>query len=164
MQQLSAEKLSYYLTRMVYRDTALIEDAHAQRSRMDAALYQQAYQTLTEKLAWVERNQQLLAGLHTEADFLKLRRQKTAQQMAELRGYVSAWHLYTLSRSEWDPPERQPLTDRPDDAAAYLLEGRFRQGCEQGDVLSDAVMYALNKDIYNRMYTLVCLRLPENPG
>ena len=29
MQQLSAEKLSYYLTRMVYRDTALIEDAHA---------------------------------------------------------------------------------------------------------------------------------------
>ena len=77
-------------------------------------------------------------------------------EQKEFRYYVSSF--YTLSRytCDWDPPIKLELAGKPENLAQFILDGHFMECCKKRCVLSDATMCYLNKDIYNRIYTLLC--------
>ncbi len=54
----------------------------------------------------------------------------------------------------WDEPKVLD-EDVPKDLASYVLGGAFLECCNQHKVLNDETMCYINKDVYNRFYTLV---------
>lgn len=48
---------------------------------------------------------------------------------------------------DWDPKNGS--------GASYILAGEFLNCCRNGEVLGDATMCRINKDVHNRIYTLL---------
>ncbi|MBQ7505296.1 MAG: hypothetical protein IJT79_08280 [Ruminococcus sp.] len=56
----------------------------------------------------------------------------------------------------WGKPEA--ILDRNiSDRAMFILQGLFKVFCEAGQVFDDKAYLYIRKDIYNRIYTLICL-------
>ena len=65
-------------------------------------------------------------------------------------------YMVMLSRSfeQWTAPKVIDK-DIPKDLAEFIVRGRLKKACENGERLDDAVMQIINTDVNNRFYTLV---------
>lgn len=54
----------------------------------------------------------------------------------------------------WDAPIQLENVNK-NNLADFLLEGKFKEHCHKNSQLNDSIMKQLNKDIYNRVYTLL---------
>lgn len=68
--------------------------------------------------------------------------------------YMLGFAYYGASIHEWQPAIK---LDAPygDDIAEYLLSGRFKQACSNGEILNNELMKQINIDVHNRMFTLI---------
>lgn len=151
---LSDEELAKIFAHYIYRTA--VEDFHSRRSaRMDEAFYATVLHTVSSNLRKVARNHRLLAATKEE----ELERVLTAMYAAraiEFFKYAEVFSYLCKYKvgSNWDDPVLLQ-TDPPKDKAAYLLDGEFREGCTRHWELDNAAMCSINKDVCNRIYTLM---------
>ncbi len=60
--------------------------------------------------------------------------------------------------SSWDDAVEVELPTKKD-LTEYILSGKFLEFCQSGAKLTDSTMRELNRDIHNRVYTLVINKL-----
>ena len=56
---------------------------------------------------------------------------------------------------KWDKAELVDVHIRRNGLATFVLSGKFKECCEKGCILDDNTMHYVNKDIYNRVYSLL---------
>lgn len=57
--------------------------------------------------------------------------------------------------ASWDPAQTIDCNLDCGSLANYVLLGRFLECCNNGAILNDKTMCYINKDIHNRIYTLL---------
>lgn len=156
----SPEKVALIFAHYAYRNTE-IEDMHAGNSViMDTAVYERAYKIVSKKIRSIKRNHAFFLSVQDEAELI-LRLQKLGgTRPLEITRYcleVGACAIYSYG-TDWDKPKL--LDDEiPNDLACYILNGAFLECCNKHVAMDDVAMCYINKDIYNRFYTLVLKKI-----
>lgn len=78
------------------------------------------------------------------------------QRQSEFVEFVIAIAFFDMAKfgSNWDeaveiePPAEQNIVE-------YILPGKFLECCKSGTVMDDIAMREINRDIHNRVYTLM---------
>lgn len=154
---LSLEKQAYCLARMVYRDTE-IEDYHHAGAALGPEIYGEMLRTVRQNLGKVRRHHRRMLSIQTAAEAEALLRRMQPSERQSFIAYVRHFEFLARFHCDWDPPRQLELPAPPADLAGFILGGHFLAGCESRRVLTDPVMCWINKDIYNRIYTLACRR------
>lgn len=155
---LSLKDQAFYLTRLIYRDTE-IEVFHSNAASLGSALYAQMLAIVDENVKKVKRCHARMLQVQTEEDINDQLLKMPPTDRDEWLDYVLHFNFLSKCRCNWDPPEKMELSSRPESLSVYLLDGHFSECCEKHCVLSDPVMRYINKDIHNRIYTLLCEKL-----
>lgn len=154
-------KMAYAITRYAYRNTAL-EDYHSKSIMMDMSFYKRIYKIVYAKLKKVgllnkyiqeyqgdmlenKENYEIL--LNTVPEELKF---KFMRYLGEIVGLVLEYH-----ETDWDSAKILDNTVNSKSAATYVLSGHFLECCKNGAILDDKTMCYINRDVYNRIYTLL---------
>ncbi len=161
--RLTDEELAKIFTHMVYRDTA-VEDYHSKTVRMGEALYAAVLRIVSSNLRKIVRNHRLLVSMKQEELGAGLDAMYPTRAMEFLK-YAQTLSYYCSFKagSHWDAPvflQIEPLKDW----AAFLLDGAFREGCAEHWLFDDKAMCRINKDVCNRIYTLIRLGLLPPPA
>ena len=147
------QKLAIGLTHVIYRNTA-IEDMHSVGAQMDKAFYDDAYYYFKQMMDIADRNNDIykmfLADNGEELLTQKLNNSETSSEEKEI---IAVIYFYSLN-SEWDIPTLCS-DELIEDKTEYMLKGKFKEHCDKGSKLGDRVMCEINKDICNRIYTLL---------
>ncbi len=146
------KRLAKSITHYIYRNTAL-EDYHADGVTMSAAFYDTMYGIISEKLKTVVAETD--AFLHCPPEKIQeIFARFSPENTDTFERYVIEISFGFHYGTSWDEPVY--LTEKPQgDLTAYVLGGQFRAHCEAGACLDDAAMCRINKDVYNRVYTLL---------
>lgn len=118
------------ITHYVYRNTRL-EDFHAECVQMDRNFYRIIYNTVRTKLKNVRELQ------------LKFIR------------YLQDITFGLFFGTNWDTAVQAEKIRANQSYANYVLAGKFNECCQNGCLLNDATMRIINKDVHNRIYTLL---------
>ncbi len=161
--RLSKEELAKIFAHFLYRNTA-VEDYHRENVCMDEKLYAAVLRIVTSNLRKVARNHNLLLSVKEE-ELASVVNAMYPTRAMEFLHYAQEFAFYCTYKPGfgWDPPvllQTQP----PKDKAVYLLGGEFLRGCTRRWDFDDSAMCRINKDIYNRIYTLVCMGLLPAPA
>lgn len=152
---ISLENQAFYLSRYIYRDTK-IETYHQENVALSMELYKEMIGIVHENIRKVQRYHNIMLALQTEKDVdTQLPRMSPAERN-EFILYVSYYNFLSKCLCNWNPPEKIEMLSLPQDLSAFILDGHFRECCNKHSVLTDPVMCYINKDVYNRIYTLMC--------
>lgn len=148
MQILPNRRIAYILTRICYREAKCWEDYHSQKVKLDMHIYE-------EMLSTVKLN--LLFYLQF-VKYMRMSKEEWLSIVKELPQQVQdimlAILLYSSGFFEWEPAEK--LNEQiPKDITTFLLCGRLKLACENGEVLDNSLMKQINIDVHNRMFTLI---------
>ena len=148
MQILPNRRIAYILTRICYREAKCWEDYHSQKVKLDMHIYE-------EMLSTVKLN--LLFYLQF-VKYMRMSKEEWLSIVKELPQQVQdimlAILLYSSGFFEWKPAEK--LNEQiPKDITTFLLCGRLKLACENGEVLDNSLMKQINIDVHNRMFTLI---------
>lgn len=134
---------AYALTRICYRDLDIVENSHASPSIVcNQSFYDETYKECSERITeWVPR---ILDEIKFQIENIQ-----TYDQEAAFLLQISAFEF-----KSWDPPKliRNKYND---DIAGFLLDGKFKDACNEGWILDDKAMNIINHDVHNRVYTLL---------
>ena len=140
----SLENQAFYLSRIIYRDT-VIEDYHHDGAVLGA----------DGNVKKVRRCHRRMLDIQSEGDADSLLRRMSAAERDEFVSYCSCFNFLSKCRCNWDPPEKLEISSIPNNLSVFILDGHFSECCKKHSVLTDPVMRYINKDIYNRVYTLM---------
>ena len=148
MQLMSNKKIAYVLTVLAYRNVGIWEDYHAQKKILDMSVYYEMCHSVNEKLNILLPYMKYLRMDAGE----RLSKGSTLSQ--EEQDYILGFEFISMSSHEWLPAK---TIDEPicDDLAEYMLDGRFKTACENGEQLDNNVIMQINIDVHNRVYTLI---------
>lgn len=149
---------AFYFSKLIYRDTE-IETYHRSGVALGTELYDGMLKIVDKNVRKVLRCHHILLAVQTEEDIDAQLRQMSSSKRNEFRSYAMAFNYLSKCKCNWDPPERIELQLNPKNLAKFILDGHFKECCEKHCVLTDPVMCYINKDIYNRIYTLMCENL-----
>lgn len=147
------------ITLYAYRNTKL-EGYHVEKAVMDKEFYRAIYNVVRDKLNNVKLLQRYLdafpdCDLNDKQNFDRLMESVPEQLHFKFLIYskniVGAWIL----ASHWDDAVRAEPIRAGQSCANYVLAGKFSECCKSGCKLTDAVMCEINKDVHNRIYTLL---------
>ena len=147
------QRLAIGLTHYIYRNTK-IEDYHADMVNMDNRLYLWALDYYKERIKIVLRRKKIIKALeNNDIEAIK--------EMLEYYGEKSPVYcmifeiILFMANTTWDAPVEVEKKDPHTTGYRYMLEGKFFRHCMDGDKLDNKVMCDINKDICNRIYTLL---------
>ncbi len=155
---LPEERLANILTQYVYR-TPEVEAFHRKKAVMDEALYAKVFRVVSSNLRKIARNHGRLVSTELK-DLPSVVEEMSPARRTEFLRYMQAIAFYCLIQPQTE--ERAPallVAEQPKENAAFLLGGAFRDGCDRGLPLDDEAMDRIEKDILDRMYTLLRLGL-----
>ena len=152
------KKIAKAIVHYAYRNTK-IEDYHAENVVMDMELYKDIYKMVHQKMGNVQRYTHYIlefARREREGKSLGAKEFELVKEEDRL-GFVRYYkeiQFSTLFGTNWDEPE---LVDVKigGTLARFVLDGEFKRACINGDNLDDKIMEKINKDIYNRIYSIV---------
>lgn len=149
------------ITHYVYRNT-LIEDYHSQRIKMDMKLYKKIYKVVCIKLKEVKKFHPYIYNSPQKFPDLKDMRNcliviNSVSEEAKLKAikYCEAIWLNMFYGTSWEVAAKLDINSNMKYEAAYILEGHFIECCKNGEILDNKTMCYINKDIHNRVYTLL---------
>ena len=149
-EKISIELLSIGVAHAVYRNTE-VEDFHAECRLMDKALYDDVYKIVSEKVNLLIKNIPILIFVHQNG-LLPIEDFKDFS-MAEL-DFLACVLFGIQCGIEWDMPENNDLYTGGD-ITEYLLNGEFKKRCDSRSTFDDTVTKPINKDIVNRIYSVL---------
>ena len=154
--KLNMESLAIGLSHTIYINTDFIENSHAKVALMDDRFYDDVYSVVA---AGIEDMKRYWFGLENLCQFsiseIANTMFATPIGMYKNAEYISTVIFGILCGSQWDSPIEleEEITNN---WAEYVLSGEFKKHCDGkthfGD---DALMAEINKDIYNRIYTIL---------
>lgn len=156
LNDLDNAKIALIFAHYAYRNTE-VEDLHAGDSViMDDDVYSKVYNIVSAKIRSIKRNNKVILEIKDENDLISKLNSMGGPRPIEILGYLKEMLFYVMYPFglDWDAPVL--LEDEiPRDHAAYILRGAFSECCNQHRRLDDDAMCYINKDVYNRFYTLV---------
>lgn len=141
---------SYILTRLCYRELAVVEDRH--QAHKDADL--DYYNCVEEECAVVLRQ--------TIAEIKEV--QQSGGILEKLISPIKGNRFNKFFREnvfccgDWDHPVLLSIalpTPTAEQCAAFVLGGTFLKACREGWNLTDSEMKRINIDVHNRFYSLM---------
>lgn len=155
---ISNRKLALCYTHIAYRNTAL-EDYHSQNVIMDDDFYNIIYEIVSKQIKRIKRNQKILVQINSLEECNTLLQQMYYPRAKEFQEFALEVFrtIQFKNGSQWDPAEVLE-SKKPKDAAEYILSGHFKECCELHRKLDNATMKYINRDIHNRMYTLITMK------
>ncbi len=154
-------EMAYVITRYAYRDTAL-EDFHSISIKMDMSFYKKIYNIVYAKLKKVSLLFKYIENyqadeLKNKEDYEKLLDTIPEELKFKFMRFLS--EVYELLQQYfefgWAPAKIVDCDFNGKSLAKYVLSGRFIECCKNGSILDDKTMCYINKDIHNRIYTLL---------
>lgn len=153
-------KMALAITHYAYRNTVL-EDYHSVCVKMDKALYKRIYNTVYNKLKNVKTFHKYIIkfsdGISSKAEFDEqlnaVPEELQLRFIRYLRDIVATIEFHF--GSAWEPAKALDGGVVDKSLASYVLSGCFAECCEKGAVLDDKTMCYINKDVHNRIYTLL---------
>lgn len=147
------------ITHYVYRNTRL-EDFHAECVQMDRNFYRIIYNTVRTKLKNVRELQRYIdsfpdADLTNKATLDKLINSVPKELQLKFIRYLQDIMFGLFFGTNWDTAVQAEKIRANQSYANYVLAGKFNECCQNGCVLNDATMRIINKDVHNRIYTLL---------
>ncbi len=153
-------KVALSLTHYIYRNTRL-EDYHSAGVEMDGGLYKKIYATVYAKLKNVKLLHKYIAGypreLKSVSDFEKLMDTVPERLRFKFQRYLDELLWGIRYPPKWDEAKPCAPPAEGQGAASYVLGGKFAECCKEGCVLDDGAMRNINKDVHDRIYTLLKL-------
>lgn len=145
---LSKRKIAYVLTLVCYREIDCWEQYHSEQIELDMCIYEEMLSAVREKLSF---HLPFVKYMRMTAEEWLIQGEKLSQQEQELMlGFV----FYSRSMNEWEPAKRI-YAPKSNNFAEYLLCGRCKDACANGEKLNNALMKEINIDVHNRMFTLI---------
>ena len=132
---------AYIYARMIYRDSPMLENKHAGSGSTDIHFYYEFVEMLTGR---IEEMKHLCGYITADYDTLG-EKQKFEYRMVS---------LVLRSMERWDEPRTADDKYDGGETAEYLLRGEFYRVCKENLKLTDVLMADINRDVYNRAYTL----------
>lgn len=154
----SDRELALCYAHIAYRNTEL-EDYHSQNVIMDDDFYNIIYEIVSKQIRRIKMNHKTLVQINSFEECKATLQKMYYPRAKEFYEFVLD-ALYTIQGkmgSEWDPAEVIE-SKRPNNAAEYILSGHFKECCKQHRNLYDATMKYVNRDVHNRIYTLVTMK------
>ena len=146
------KKLSRAIAHLVYRNTE-VEDFHSESVIMDEDLYQTVTTIVADKLKSVTRYYNQLMSTSFDDVQRAIQGESTGIDV-DFLDFVTELAFNCACGLEWDSPVE--LAELPQgDLVDYILNGHFKQCCTEHRELDDETMCFINKDINNRIYTLL---------
>lgn len=153
-------KMALAITHYAYRNTAL-EDYHADDVKMDKAFYKKIYKIVYGKLKNAKEFNKYIKNYHDEInskeEFEKLL--NTVPEELQLRFLRYFQNIVATIEfrygSQWEQATVVDCDLNGKGMASYVLSGHFAECCEKGVHLDDVIMCYINKDVHNRIYTLL---------
>ena len=148
MQLMSNKKIAYVLTIFAYCNVDIWEDYHAQKKILDMSVYDEMYHFVNEKLSIFLPYMKYLR-MEVE-EWLNQGSTISKEEHSNMFVFV----LISRSNHEWIPARtvNEPICY---DLTEYMLNGRFKAACENGEQLDNNVIKQINVDVHNRVYTLI---------
>lgn len=151
--QMDKKILAKSIAHYVYRDTKL-EDFHSRSIFMNKEFYSTVYKIVYRKTQIVKKYLNYIYEIKNIYDIKALIIKYNLSKPLEFYRFAYTIFCGLLSGSDWNDP--QPLTDTPTKSiASYILNGHFKECCNNHKILDDSTMCYINQDIYNRTYTLL---------
>ena len=139
----------------IYRNTE-IEDLHASAIKMDMTTYEIVKKIVEKQIGKWERN---YAMMYDAASISECKRkmqgmkEKSKKEFADFAIEIAFLNMANFG-SDWDEAvEIEPPTDQ--NITEYILSGKFLECCKARTVMDDIAMCEINRDIHNRVYTLM---------
>lgn len=139
----------------IYRNTE-VEDLHAAAIKMDMSTYEIVKKIVEKQIGKWERNYAMIYDAATISECKRKMRGMNEQRQSEFAEFVIAIAFFNMAKfgSNWDEAvEIEPPTNQ--NIAEYVLSGKFLECCKSGTVMDDIAMREINRDIHNRVYTLM---------
>ncbi len=141
-------ELAYTLTVACYRDNECWEERHVALGALDMDIYDQMLIQVQEKL---DRFLPYVKYLRMDAFTLL---SETATLPKKDQDILLGLKVYGMSSHTWQKAEKltEPIGEN---MVTYLLNGRLKTACENGEILNNDLMKEINMDVHNRMFTLI---------
>jgi len=151
-------KVALSLTHYVYRNTKL-EDYHADCVTMDGIFYKKIYAIVYKKLANARQLHKYVANyperIESKEDFESLLKTVPKDLHLKFISYLQELLWGLTFGTQWDAATVCAPIESSQSGATYILGGRFKECCALGCRLDDKTMCYINKDIHNRVYSLL---------
>lgn len=149
--------LAKALTHYVYRNTE-IENVHAENSVMNTQIYKKIYTIVEKQLNKVIKFDKYIMCfdeqkfLQNKEEYLKTlvpesEHQNVLEYFREIFFNMQFGTHWDLAKTDEEPTEL--------DLTKYILSGEFKKFCDNKICLDDFAMEQINKDIHNKIYTLL---------
>ncbi len=150
------------ITHYAYRNTP-IEDFHADDVKMDKELYRKVYNIVRRKLQNVCLLQcylddfpcEKIEDIDDKRKFDELLNSVPKALQLKFIRYMQHIIFGRLYGANWDAACQVEGIKEGQSHASYVLGGEFSKCCKNGNILNDSTMCDLNKDVHNRIYTLL---------
>ncbi len=146
----TAKNIAHY----IYRNTDF-ENLHAEGITMDMTTYEFMKKIMRKQINKWKRNIEMICNITEENcrelyEPLNWWRKLDFKSFYDEMGFLhkGKWGSSWVDAVEVEPPTKKDLTE-------YILSGKFLEFCQSGAKLTDSTMRELNRDIHNRVYTLV---------
>lgn len=154
-------EMALAITHYVYRNTA-IEDHHTNNVRMDMQFYKKIYNLVYKKLNTVKALHKYIADYPSAAIKRKEDYQgllKSVPEEYQFKFIIYVQDIFELIINKfglaWQPAQEIACDLKDKSLANYVLSGCFLESCKNKAILDDPTMCYINKDINNRIYTLL---------
>lgn len=139
----------------IYRNTE-VEDLHATAVKMDMTIYEIVKKIVEKQIGKWERNYAMIYDAATISECKRKMRGMNKQRQKEFAEFVIEMAFFNMAKFglNWDEAvEIEPPRDQ--NIAEYILSGKFLECCKTETMLDDIAMCKINRDIHNRVYTLM---------
>lgn len=166
---MSKENMARSIVHELYRNTSFIEELYSSQKKMDMSMFKPVKRTIQEGL---EKHMTVYPMINPDVSVTS----NNVMDAYGLKGMhiISRYIILLLSNTmfgqDWDNPtlvsddDQSVLAQNLINAneseyaelfAIFLLSGKFRDHCMNGSVMTNDIMEEINKDVYNRMYTIL---------
>lgn len=146
-------QLANCYTHYIYRNT-IIEKFHTERRCLNSILYKKMYRVVYNRVKKVNKYSKYLYLLDCGENMSQELDKIPEDSVMSVIRFIKDIVFNSYMGHNWD--EAEALDELPDNGiASFILSGKFKECCNNNEKLSDQTMYYINKDIHNRIYTLI---------
>ena len=147
------------LTHFIYRGTDAIEKKHVAQTEMNSYFYRKVYESCNYFLSIAKEREKYIQnaydGIKSLEKYLELTNKNKKLDLHEACIIFSIGYIGFGNDDDWDLPIDVGGYYKEDDPVKYLLAGQFNYHCKKRSIMNQTVMKDINKDVCNRMYTLI---------
>jgi hypothetical protein len=123
---------------------------------LNEIFYEETYYIVHKRLKEID---DMLPEFYKRLDvmdgYINILSELSAKNLSKLNKFIISYAYCRHLISIWGKPRKLNFSIN-DDRAEYLLDGLFKIFCHANTVYNDDTMIYINKDIYDRVYTLLC--------